>query len=252
MRRLIRSLLVVLPATALFAQQPAPPPPAAPPPPNPNGPLVQLLLQWEQAMKQVTTLSAQCTRKDTDKVIGQVKVWSGIVEYLAPNFVRLDLTDQADKNAREYYLLTPNALYEYKSVVQTVFIRQMPPPPPGQVAQANQFALLFGMTAQQALQRYTIQFAAKQDPSFHVLTVLPRNQEDQAEFTQAQLVLDKATLMPRQLWFQTPNQNEVLWQLPTVQPQAPVPPANFARPATPQGWREQVIPLPNAQPGAKP
>ena len=55
--------------------------------------------------------------------------------------------------------------------------------------------------------------------------------------------------MPRQVWFQTPNQNEVTWDLTAVQPQAAVNPNDFAPPALPQGWRQQVVPLPNAQPG---
>src|SRR5947209_4059777 len=114
MRRLILSLSVLLTGAALSAQ---PPQPAAPPPLNPNNPVDRLLMQWEQATKNVQSLSATISRKDTDKVLGQVKDWSGFVEYLAPNLVRLQLTEQPNQQDMEYYLLRPGELYEYKSAV---------------------------------------------------------------------------------------------------------------------------------------
>jgi len=213
-----------------------------------TNPLDNLLIQWEQAMRQIRFLTATCTRKDTDKVAGQVKVWEGSAAYLSPNLVRLYLADQANKATFEYYLLSQNTLYEYRSQESTVLIRQLPQAPQGQVADRKELSLLFGMRALEAKRRYDFQFV-KQDDHYYYLIVQPRWQEDKEEFKQARLVLYRPNFLPRQLWFETPNGSEVLWELPVLDLNTPVKPDDFQKPATPKGWKEQLVPLNNG-PGA--
>jgi TIGR03009 family protein len=239
------------PAAPGVAQPTAPPtapPPAAPLQLNPNDPLDRLLMQWEQAMKNIRFLTATATRRDTDRTNGTVRDWSGSAAYLAPNLVRLFLADGKNKDSWEYYLLN-KALYEYKSDVTTVYIRQLPPPQPGQVAQDTQLSLLFGMQAAEAKRRYQFQLV-KEDEHYFYLTVQPMFPQDKAEFTQARLVLYKANFLPRQVWFQTPNQNEVLWELPVLDLQTPVKADDFNRPPMPKGWKEQLFPLANEPPAS--
>jgi TIGR03009 family protein len=246
MRRPALALSVLLlTGTALPAQPLAPPQPAAPAPLNPNNPLDGLLLKWEQAMQRVKFLTAKCQRTDTDRVIGQEKVWAGKAAYLAPNFVRLYLVHKPGNAREDYedYIINPQAIYELKSETKTVYIRQLPPAPPGQVANNAQMSLLFGMKAAEAKRRFEIKLDGE-DETYYYLTVLPRDPQDRAEFAKARVALFRSHFLPREVRIDTPNQNQVKWELPEIDLTTPVNAGLFARPQKPEGWREQVIPLP--------
>jgi len=70
---------------------------------------------------------------------------------------------------------------------------------------------------------------------------------DKAEFARARLVINRATYMPRELWFEEPNGNESKWDFPRVQSNAALPATEFATPATPAGWRMVTV-QPQPQP----
>jgi len=54
------------------------------------------------------------------------------------------------------------------------------------------------------------------DKWYHYVRIIPKSAADRADFTEARLVLSASTFLPRQLWFQQPNGNEVTWDFPKV------------------------------------
>ena len=86
---------VLLSAGILGAQQPVPPqqpqPPAVPVLDPVRNPLDALLLQWEQRMRSVQSLDADCTRLTVDKSFGTKEQFKGSARYMKPNLAMLDM-----------------------------------------------------------------------------------------------------------------------------------------------------------------
>src|SRR5262245_702666 len=64
-------------------------PPAAPALDPRNNKLDALLLQWEQRMKGVQSLAANCTRTKVVKAFRTTEVFEGRAQYLRPNLASL-------------------------------------------------------------------------------------------------------------------------------------------------------------------
>ena len=75
---------------------------------------------------------------------------------------------------------------------------------------------------------------------YYYIQVVPRDPKDKADFTQARLVLTRDKFLPRQLWFEQPNGNEVTWDFTNLYTGAALPPSEFGRPTPPVGW--QLVP----------
>src|SRR5205807_9655797 len=193
-------------------------PPQQPPAPalDPREPLDSLLMRWEAEMKKVVTISAQCTRTSDDKAFQVSTVHVGTAKFMKPNLALLEL-QQKDNPARfERYLVTGTFLYQYVPSNKEILAYEMPAPKPGQVADDNCPSLLFGMKAEEAKRRYVLQLDRPEDPYYYYVNILPRFETDKADFQRAQLVLTKDNFMPRRLWFEQPNKNTVLWDIPKV------------------------------------
>jgi hypothetical protein len=99
----------------------------------------------------------------------------------------------------------------------------------------------FGLLAGQTAKSYKLAEipAPPKDRWYVYLKVQPR--PGSAEFTAGRLVLSRETYLPRQLWFQQPNENEMTWDFLRINEGAAIPAAEFA-PALPAGWRLVHIP----------
>ena len=64
------------------------------------------------------------------------------------------------------------------------------------------------------------------------------------DFQRAQLVLSAKNFLPRRLWFEQPNGNEITWDLPRVDNGAPINRTEFTSPAVPTGWSMVRVPRP--------
>jgi hypothetical protein len=67
--------------------------------------------------------------------------------------------------------------------------------------------------------------------------VTPKDAKDKAEFARARLVLNKDTYLPRQLWFEHSNGNEVTWDIPKAQTGVTLDRRAFDKPNVPDGWK---------------
>jgi len=224
--------------------------------------LTWTLQNWEQAMTRLDTFAVVCRRSTTDKTFGGVEVYEGSAKFLKgaqgqPSRALLEMISKKDPNKFEKYLYTGTYLYEWVPATKVVRVHDVPQPKPGQpLADDNIVALLFGMTAAAAQQRYQMTWVPDTKDNnkyYHYLQILPRTPADKADFTEARLVLTAREFLPRQVWYHQPNGNEITWDFETLRKNAEsrVTATTFAPPSSlPQGWTMQRAQVPNTTPAS--
>jgi TIGR03009 family protein len=227
----------------LLAQAPptapaTPPAAAAPAAPAPNAARLDALLQkWEQEMKNVQVLAADLNRTTLDKVRGDASTYSGSAKYMKPNLASLQMQKKDNADAFEKYLCSGQFLYEYAAATKQIRIHEMPQPK-NNVSDDNFLSFLFGMKAEEAKKRYDLRLV-KEDQWYIYIEVMPRDQADKVDFQKARLILNSSNFLPRQVWFEQPNGNEITWDIPKILTgaDAKVQRSDFEPPKNaPQGW----------------
>lgn len=247
----------VLLSTTLALAQPANPkllpPLGAQPPAQPpvmldpaNNPLDAHLLRWEKEMKSVEKLLIQCKRTEKRKSLGFTDEFTGEAKFMklppvgatgqAENLAILHMTKTGKPEVYERFVCTGSHVYQFMPQQKEIRVYQLPPAKQGQVADDSFLSFLFGMKAEEAKRRYDLKLA-KQDQHYVYVEILPRFPQDKAEFQRARLVLSRDTFLPRQLWFEEANGDEIMWDLPKVQPGAQLDRKEFAPPQAPKDWR---------------
>lgn len=246
---------VLLLATAVSAQPSANPQnpqntqkPAAPLLDPDRNRLDALLLQWEQMMTRVETVSAECTRITDDKVSGRKEEFVGKAKYMKPNLAALYLEKKTKPDIFERYICSGTYLYEYRPQQKRMVIHELPPPKSGQFDD-NLLSFLFGMKAEEAKRRYDLKLV-QEDKWWIYLEIVPRYPADKADFAKARLVLSNRTFLPRALWFMENNKNEIKWDIPKIDTGVALDRKEFSPPSPPPGWdvrrekRPEVTPAP--------
>ena len=236
-------LLASLAASAQQTQQaPATPPAAAP---ADDKALDGYLQKWEGAMKDVTSLGAQLVRIDKDRTFNTVQKLAGEAYYMkagtGPTALNLALLEMRlegrdKKEIKEKFICTGTYIYQFLPDQKEIRYYEMPKPKPGQVAEDNLLSLLFGMKADDAKRRYSLKMA-KEDQHYIYVDIAPRSAADKADFQRARLVLNKGNSLPRQLWFEHANGNEVMWDIPNLRTDVKLDRKVFDAPKTPPGWK---------------
>jgi TIGR03009 family protein len=206
------------------------------------------LLRWEQEMQKVQTLQAQLARVDKDKTFNTATKLVGYAAYRKTgsgpsslNLATLEMRAEGKQEVREKYVCTGTFLYQFLPDEKQIKVFELPKPKPGQVAEDNFLSFMFGMKADEARRRYDLRLA-KEDQYYIYVDILPRFPNDRADFQRARLVLNKSNFLPRQLWFEHPNGNEVLWDIPRIQSGADLDRRLFDPPQAPPGWRVVNVP----------
>jgi len=228
-------------------------PPAAPlSPAAAAARLDQHLKRWEGEMRKVTTLSAAITRIDKDKTFGATTKFTGYAQYMrsgsgptAFNLAVLELKEDGKTTIAEKFVCTGVKLYQYSPAQKEIRAYDLPRPEAGRVADDSFLGFLFGMRAEEAKGRYTLTMV-KEDNWYVYVDVLPKNPADKADFSQARLVLNKDSFLPRQLWFKNVNGGEVTWDIPRLQSGVAIDRRVFDMPAIPAGWKLVPITRPPA------
>jgi TIGR03009 family protein len=252
MRSLSLALLgVCLTGAALHAQQP---PAGAPPVGTAADQLDVALARWEKAMGSINSFVAQCTRTSINKTFQTTEVYEGAAKYLktsTDNRASLELYKKNRREVFEKFICSGTYLYEFSPKDQEIRVHEMPKPPAGQVADDNFLSFLFGMKANEAKRRYQLTWLPPppKDTWYHYIDIRPLSPADKSDFTRARLVLTASTFLPRQLWFEQPNGNEVSWDFPQVATNTELRPQEFAEPTVPQGWR--MVRVPRQGPAAR-
>jgi TIGR03009 family protein len=250
MRGLALSLTLLLAlGAAVLGQQGAPQPSAAPqaqpqqlPALNPaSDPLDWVLVRWEKSMSEISSFEADCERTSEDKVWRKKTIFIGKAKYLktpAANLASLELKMKNQPDIFEKYICTGTFLYMYDLERKQIRAKDLPKPPPGQVAENNFLAFLFGMKAAQAKFRYNLKYVPPppNDKYYYFIEIAPKNVADKADFSRARLVVLRSNFMPRQLWFEEPNGNETTWDFPRISAPANLSILEFREPTPPPGW----------------
>lgn len=261
----MRSIILTLFFLVLGADAVAQPPrPAQPVNLNPvldpkTNRLDHHLLNWEQRMAGVESILCKCERTDKDKASGFTKVFKGEARYLKPNYAALRMIQEGNEKNYELYLSTGQFLYEYRPAQKTLRIHELPPPQAGANFQNNFLSFVFGMSALDAKRRYDLNLSkdvTADNPHYVYIDVRPRFEADKKEFTRAQLVLFSQTMLPRRLWFEHPNGDQVTWDIPQIDTSTKLRPVDFTPPDPPEGWQRVRVPRadlpvqPASNPGA--
>jgi TIGR03009 family protein len=222
----------------LLAQQPPQPPRVDP---ATQQKLDMLLNRWEQEMKAVESLVAQCNRTTVNKTFQATETYSGTASFLKPNMAMLDMKKQNRPDVYEKFICTGNKLYEFSPQNRAVRVHELPPPKQGgAISDDNFLSFLFGMKAEEAKRRYDLRLE-REDQYYYYVTILPRMPQDKADFQQARLVLVKQSFLPRELWFVSPNGDETKWDIPRIDNGARLNAGHF-NPQLPPGWTMQRVP----------
>jgi TIGR03009 family protein len=210
--------------------------------------LDELLTRWEQAMASVQSITAQIKRTSVDKTFQTADEFEGTAKYMKPNLAMLEMKKKGKEQTTEKYVCTGNFLYEYSFTDKVIRAHELPPPKPGQVADDGFLSFLFGMRAEEAKRRYDMKLVKgpPEDQWYYYIEILPRYPQDKADFSKARLVLLASTFLPRELWFEQPNGNEVKWDIPKIDQGVNLNRTEFMSPTTPQGWKLERMPKPAA------
>jgi TIGR03009 family protein len=203
-------------------------------------------------MQSVQTLSVDMVRTTKDKVFQTDEIFTGKAKYMRPNFAVLEMGKKGNGQVYEKYLCTGTFLYQWVPGSKVVNMYELPTPRPGQPAQNDFLSFFFGMKADEAKQRYDLKLV-KEDQYYIYIEVLPKLAADKADFAKARLVLNQNTFLPRQVWFEQVNGNEVLWDLPKADRDVKLDRTEFAPPAQlPAGWNYVKVPRADAGPPPAP
>jgi TIGR03009 family protein len=222
-------------------------PQGAQPPGAPSDPrLDSVLAQWEAKMSGIKSLSAKISRENQDKTFNTRELYVGNAYFQSPNLARLELVRTDNRSIYELFVCTGQFTYVFVPAQKQVRVYEMGALKKGQQPGEDNFlSFLVGMKAADAKVRYQMRFAGE-DANYYYLEIKPRNPQDQADFSLAQLALTKK-FMPRTLRYTEANGNIVTWDIPDPQVDAPINRATFAPPQTPPGFETKKMPALNAQ-----
>ena len=250
-RRLLIASLAVLFASASAFGQPAVQAPPAPAPQAANvAQLDQILKFWEQVTGQVTAFEADCNRTRTSVRFGTTEKYAGTIRLLKGDpdmlYGSLELHRTDDEKIFEKLVLNDRGLWAFDATAKVINLLELPKRVG--IFDNTPIALVCGMKALDVKNRFSIELKGA-DQHYFYLEILPKSDGDKANFAKIRLTLTRTTYLPRQLWWQQPNQDEVLFDLPRVDARANhLRPGDFASPQPPPpGWQ---IALPRA-PGGK-
>jgi TIGR03009 family protein len=217
-------------------------------PVQPAGKIDQHLRAWEQEMRKIRTLKAVLERIEKDKLGQTPRQYTGHAQYMkagtgptAMNLALMEMKVAGKNEMAEKLIWTGTHLYQFLPAQKEIRRYELPQRKPGQVAGDNFLSFLFGVSAEEARKRYTLTLC-KEDQWYIYIDLAPRSATDRADFTRARVVLSRSSYLPRQLWFEQSNGNEVTWDIPRVQTGVTLDRRAFEAPKLPPEWK--LVPSP--------
>lgn len=243
MRSCVLPLVAMLALAGGLQAQPATPKDQTPLLDPEHNRLDAILLQWQEKMKGIETLTAKIVRVKDNKVLRTRTTFEGVASYMKPNLALLDLRQKDRPGVFERYVSTGTYLYEYNQANKELRYHELPQPKPGQVADDNFLSFLFGMKAEEAKRRYDMKLVGE-DKYWIYIEVLPRLAADKEDFQKAQLALRQDTFLPGLLTFDEPNGNRISWEIPAIESGVRLNREEFMKPVLPPGWKTVRAPRP--------
>jgi TIGR03009 family protein len=164
------------------------------------------------------------------------------------------------KTIGEHWVCDGKSVYEYRNDQKQVIERPIPPEMQGQAIVDGPLPFLFGADANKLKQRYWMKVDNQnQDPNKIWLIAMPKFQEQAANFSQVDLILDRKLELPQAMRVTMPNRDQhvYMFNLKTAQANAVfdrLQQALFQKPSIPFGYKHvlEQTPVAESEQAAKP
>ena len=152
----------------------------------------------------------------------------------------------------EHWVCDGKSIYEYRHDQKLLVERPIPPQLQGQAIADGPLPFLFGADAEKLKQRYWMRIDQQnQDDTQVWINAKPKFQEQAANFSEVDVILDRQRLLPLFMQVQMPNGNRHIYifhiEKATINGALDRVQAWFDRPRTPAGWKRVVENIPLAQ-----
>jgi TIGR03009 family protein len=245
LRYLLPALTIASIAVSSAFADPQSPPKDQPKPLSPEQKakaLEQCAAGWEQAMKGMKAFEAQLDRVEQDRAARSEEKYTGVAKFMEPNYLLLELKKTDNQDVYEKWLSTGTFLYQWVPQAKKINVNELPKLKGS--GNESMLAVLGCLKIDEARKRFDLDYV-KEDDNYHYIEIKPKSPEDKAEFTWARLVLNKKTNLPREIRFITPSNDEVLWNIRSLQVYASTDKMNridFAKPDLPKDWKWEQSP----------
>ncbi len=216
--------------------------------------LDRLLTDWEKRNKEIHVLESKFYRWEYDAVFGKgtqpPPPDEGILKFAAPDKGLMKI-DAKDPNKSEQWLCDGKSIYQfdYKQHVVTEYL--LPPELQGKGIGDGPLPFVFGVEAARLKQRYFMRIITPPNVQNEVwLEAYPRHQEQAAEFSKVQVILQIAgptkALVPYAIQIFSPNgKDRKVYQLqdPKINPRGswiPLPGNKWWEVSIPWGWTKKT------------
>ncbi len=191
---------------------------ARPPAPEPISPELQrVLAQWEAASQKIGRIQGFHQRRVYDMVFKVEKLSVGRFYHEVPDKGRIDIqpakitpgmkSSRVDRKTQQPFKLVADQsekwicdgkrLIDIDDLNKQAAIMPIPPRGQGENIMNGPLPFLFGMPAKTATQRYKLRLNPKGTNQKQIqLLAMPRWRQDSANWSQAQIILDRATYLP--------------------------------------------------------
>jgi TIGR03009 family protein len=182
--------------------------PPAPPDPAARAKMEDILKEWEAKSASTKTLDAEFTRIDYSGIWKDTTVYRGRALLKSPNLACLNLElipeDRSDPKFHERIICTGKEVWHYEGEKRQIFVYPLAQEDRKRALEQGPLPFLFNMNAAEIKKRYELTFKKETAGSYQI-QVLPRQAIDRDSFSQAVIVLNRATSLPDALYLYSPN-----------------------------------------------
>jgi TIGR03009 family protein len=153
----------------------------------------------------------------------------------------------------EHWVCDGKSVYEFRTEQKQVIERPLPPRAPGESILDGPLPFLFGADKEKLKQKYWMKLDPRNaDPSQILLTAWPKTQEQAANFSQVDVILNRERLLPEAMQVTMPNGDRHVYVFHLKDASIDgvltrIQQALFQKPTTPFGWKHVVEQPPVAQ-----
>jgi RNA polymerase sigma factor (sigma-70 family) len=212
--------------------------------------LDRYLLGWQNAFAKAETVVAECRRTEENKTQLITRTYTGTFKRMRPDKLMLEMR-QSDKPANfEKIVISGRTLYQYLPQLKEVQAHMLPPSTVKEDSEPrvawpldalDRYLALFCTDVAKTKQWYDMKLE-KDDEYYAYISFRPRQAPQWFEWfcpdiRVGRIVLDKKTSLLRQLWFECRNRDAVTWDIPKMETDILLRPAEFIDPQVPSGWK---------------
>jgi TIGR03009 family protein len=160
--------------------------------------LDRVWIEWQRRSQAIKSFTCSLKRWEWDAVFQKKTTGVGDLKYSAPDNGLYRVKDEKTGEMIDHWVCDGKSLYEFNSTKKEVIERVLPPNMQGQAIADGPLPFIFGADAAKLKQRYWMRLIAppeKQEDKI-CIEAFPRTQQDAANFKRAELLLNRADMLP--------------------------------------------------------